>query len=371
MEEKSKPILVQNWAKSIKARRAAKSSKPLVLQMQEFALPKDYRKSASCEIDRRTGIVQVSVRTRTVGQHFFPPNTKTVRFRAKSRGSVEMATHTTGFIPDHLGLSSSPKKLAKALRVRQRFGIDVTKLRGEDLSEPSAIFGNDDRFVFSDTSFPWCTCGKVETEAGWGSGVMIGPRHLMTASHVVVWKPNNTAGWVKFTPLKFDNSEPFGHAFAQTTYWWNKADASDGLNVTEGAFDYVVCVLDSYLGNITGWMGSRGYDTGWDGGSYWGHVGYPQDLSGGTRPCFIGYQDFLGEQSASVSGESSYRIQHEIDVIPGQSGGPYFGWWAGESWPRVVGIQSGINLGGIGGDNTCGGGNPLSDLINFARNDMP
>src|SRR5262245_28717556 len=193
----------------------------------------------------------------------------------------------------------------------------------------------------------------------------------MTASHVIVWKPNNTAGWVKFTPLKFDTSEPFGHAYALRTYFWNKADGRDGLNLTEGAFDYVVCALDSPMGNVTGWMGSRGYDTSWDNGNYWGHIGYPGDLSGGTRPSFIGWQAFLGEASASLGGRSSFRIRHEIDVIPGQSGGPYFGVWDGEPWPRVVGIQSGVNLGGAGGDNTCGGGNPLSELINFARTDMP
>jgi len=366
-----KPLLVKNWAKAIKPRPARPSRKALVLQMQEFGLPKDYRKGARCEVDKRNGTIRVSVRTRAVGRHFFPPDVKGVALSAKRRAREVMVTDTHGMIPDHLALTPFPAKLAKELRIRQRFGIDVSKLRRKDLSEPTTIFGADDRYVFSDTSSPWCTCGKVETEAGWGSGVMIGPRHMMTASHVIVWKPNNTAGWVRFTPLKFDNSEPFGHASAVRTYFWNKADGSNGLDLTEGAFDYVVCVLDSYLGNVTGWMGSRGYDTGWDHGSYWGHVGYPQDLAGGARPAFIGYQDFLGEESASLSGEASFRIRHEIDVIPGQSGGPYFGWWNSEPWPRVVGIQSGQNLGGPGGDNTCGGGNPLSDLINFARNDMP
>jgi len=32
--------------------------------------------------------------------------------------------------------------------------------------------------------------------------------------------------------------------------------------------------------------------------------------------------------------------------------------------PRVVGIQSTENWGGSDGPNTCGGGNPLSELIN-------
>jgi hypothetical protein len=44
----------------------------------------------------------------------------------------------------------------------------------------------------------------------------------------------------------------------------------------------VVCVLDGALGNVTGSMGSRGYNTAWDNGDYWGHIGYPSDPSGGS-----------------------------------------------------------------------------------------
>jgi V8-like Glu-specific endopeptidase len=366
-----RPLLVREWAKMIPARRAKKPSRNLVLQMQGIALPKQYRQKVGFRVDKRTGTAQLTIRTRTVGKHFFPRNLRSVTLSSKRLAKMEVADHTHGLIPAHLPLAPFPGKLDRKLVVRRRFGVDMRKIKGRDLSEPTNVFGADDRYVFSDTSFPWSTCGKVETEAGWGSGVMIGPRHVMTASHVIVWKPNNTAGWVKFTPLKFDNSEPFGSAFATLIYSWNKADGSDGLNQTEGAFDYVVCVLDSYLGNVTGWMGSRGYDTDWDGGNYWGHVGYPNDLGGGTRPIFIGYQSFINEDSASVGGRSSYRIRHEIDVIPGQSGGAYFGWWSGEPWPRVVSIQSGQNWGGPGGDNSCGGGNPLSELINYGRNTMP
>jgi V8-like Glu-specific endopeptidase len=364
-----KPLPGKSWARALSRRPARRAPSDLLLTVQEFALPPEYRKGARVRIDKRHGGVQVAVKTRVVGRHFFPPDIKTVA--VPRRGRAALAAYTEGIIPSHLAISPSPAKLPRELRVRSPFPTLPRGKRRKDLSDPSGIFGTDNRYVFSDTSFPWCTCGKVETEAGWGSGVMIGPRHLMTASHVIVWKPNNTAGWVKFTPLKFDSSEPFGHAFAVRTYFWNKADGSDGLNLTEGAFDYVVCVLDSPIGNITGWMGSRGYDTSWDKGDYWGHIGYPQDISGGTRPAFIGWQSFITEQSAPLGGRSSLRIQHEIDVIPGQSGGPFFGVWSGEPWPRVVGIQSGQNLGGPGGDNTCGGGNPLSELINFARTDMP
>ena len=365
------PLTVEQWKKALRPRPPSRAREELVLRMRDIALPPDYRKGAAAEIDRRRGTIELSVRTRTVGQHFFPPNIESVTLRRRGRGDG-MAATTEGALYDHLGISTYPRKLPRELRVRQRFLASSGKRRGRrGLSDPTALFNPDERYVFSDTSFPWCTCGLVETEAGWGSGVMIGPRHMMTASHVIVWKPNNTAGWVKFSPLKFDSSEPFGHAFATVTYSWNKADGSDQLNLTEGAFDYVVCVLDSALGNVTGWQGSRGYDTSWNDGDYWGHIGYPGDLSGGTRPTFVGFQRFIGQDTASLSGRSSMRIKHRIDVIPGQSGGPYFGFWDGEPWPRVVSIQSGENLGGVGGDNTCGGGNPLSELINIARTDHP
>jgi V8-like Glu-specific endopeptidase len=364
-----KPLLVTQWGRALKRRPPKRVAKPVTLQMHEHALPKAYRESARLALNPRTGRIQLNVRTRLVGQHFFPPDIKSMSLSRKHRIGGANPNESGGRLHDHLGVSALPAKLARELRVRRPF-LD-RGLSRKGLSDPTTVFNPDERYTFSDTSFPWCTSGKVETEAGWGSGVMIGPRHMMTASHVVVWKPGNTCGWIKFTPLKFDSSEPFGHAFATLVYSWNKADGSDGLNLTEGAFDYVVCVLDSPLGNVTGWMGSRGYNTGWDGGDYWGHIGYPQDLSGGTRPSFVGYQDFISESSTSLNGRSSYRIRHEIDVIPGQSGGPYFGFWSGEPWPRVVAIQSGQNLGGPGGDNTSGGGNPLSELINFARNANP
>src|SRR5437667_300728 len=153
------------------------------------------------------------------------------------------------------------------MRVRE-WVRKIKPLKGRRRGETTSVFSPDERYTFSDTSFPWCTCGLVETGGGNGSGVMIGPRHLMTASHVINWGAGNTAGWLKFTPLYFDGSAPFGFAYGTRVYWYLKAD-SDGdgiIGSTETAFDYVVVVLDSRLGDITGWMGSRGYDTDWNDG---------------------------------------------------------------------------------------------------------
>src|SRR6476620_5169464 len=119
----AKPMLMKSWGRSIKPRAARPASKPLVLHLSEFALPKEYRKGAQCEVDQRTGVCEVTVRTKTVGQHFFPPYIKTVSL-PKRRPAGEPVTHTDGKIHDHLALAPAPAKLAKELQVRQRFGID-------------------------------------------------------------------------------------------------------------------------------------------------------------------------------------------------------------------------------------------------------
>ncbi len=365
MASENRPLLVEEWPKYLKSHRAERSAKGFELVLASLDLDPALMRSA--RLRRREGRVEVVARRASFQARVFPPKVKSVSMaRAKHIEFEEPA----GLRPVHLDFRAIPKALPKSLQQPNRvFHYDLEL--GEDAGLPTNIFSPDDRYTFSDTSFPWSTCGRVDTAAGFGSGVMIGPRHLLTASHVVNWGPNNTAGWLKFTPLLFDGNEPFGHAYATTIYSWNKADASDGVNADECAFDYVVCVLDSRLGEVTGWMGSRGYSTDWDGGNYWGHVGYPSDLAGGSRPAFVGYQAMDSTFTRTIGGRDSYGIKHRIDVIPGQSGGPYFGWWDNEPWPRVVSTQSAQQWGGSSGPNTCGGGNPLPELVNYARNVAP
>ena len=361
-----RPLLVKEWAKSIGIKKAVRSNKRFELQLQQIALPKEYRDSLAMK-KSKSGTISLLSKTFQIGKHSFLPAIKSVKLTNNLLKKFETKNETLGLYARHLGLNQFPKKLSKDLAVKQRFYLNEKEILKKELVVPTTVFNPEDRFVFSDTSFPWSTCGRVDTAAGSGSGVMIGPRHFMTASHVVNWGPNNSAGWIKFTPLKFDTSEPFGSAFASVIYSWNQANGSDGLNRTEGAFDYVVCVLDRRLGELTGWMGSRAYDPAWQGGNYWGHIGYPGDLGSGNRPIFVGYQSFNDRNSASLNGRNSLEIRHKLDVIPGQSGGPHFGWWSGEPWPRVVGIQSGQTA----TFNTCGGGDPLPEIINYARNVNP
>lgn len=365
LETNDFPMKVEEWSRVLKARKAEPAGKGLELVLASLRLDETLAKSV--KLRRSEGRIDLVAKGLSFGTRVFAPAVKSVNLARAKRSEFELPA---GLRPTHLDFRATPQTLPKALRQDNRIRRTDLKL-GDDEGLPTTVFSPDDRYTFSDTAFPWSTCGRVDTAGGFGSGVMIGPRHLLTASHVVNWGPNNSAGWLKFTPLFFDGNEPFGHAFATTIYSWNKANGADGINADECAFDYVVCVLDSRLGDITGWMGSRGYSTQWDGGNYWAHVGYPGDLASGSRPAFVGYQAMDSTFTRTIGGRDSFGIRHRIDVIPGQSGGPYFGWWAGEPWPRVVATQSAHQWGGASGPNTGGGGNPLPELVNFARNAAP
>jgi hypothetical protein len=136
------------------------------------------------------------------------------------------------------------------------------------------------------------------------------------------------------------------------------------IDFIEGMYDYVVVVLNTNIGNLTGWMGSRGYTDSWDGGTYWSHIGYPGDLSAGNRPSF---QNNISLDGAWYEFDSHESMATRADVWPGQSGGPYFGWWSGEVGPRAVAVQSSQSS----SENDASGGQDMVDLIIRAKNEHP
>lgn len=303
-----------------------------------------------------------------LGEHVFPERPKVLNVnldgdRLRHR-EEDVPPSIQGFLPEHLSRRPIPGKLSEDLRTKPRIEVDLPE-REEGVHEPTTIFGADDRYVFNDTDFPWSTVGRVTTPGGVSSGVMVGPRHVLLANHAIDWRSDGSVGWVKFTPSYFDGSSPFGTAWGRRVYWdGRKVDGSDGINRSEGQHDYVVVVLNGRLGDVTGWMGSRGWSDSWDGGSYWSHVGYPGDLTSAQRPT---YQSNISLDGSFWDREIHTRVWHKADVWPGQSGGPFFGWWSGESWPRVVSVQSGQNS----DENSASGGGHMIDLIRRARNEYP
>ncbi len=294
-----------------------------------------------------------------------PPRSKVRRLKRK-RDRTELVRATIPGLPA-IGDISAPPEGARTRRPRLRAG-------GRSVN-PLFIYPPDNRFAFSDTSYPWRACGRVVTARGQGSGCIVGPRHVLTASHVVDWtESDGFIGWLRFEP-DFNNGNIFAPSWAQITYSCEQISNVGGeYDVAE---DYVVCVMDRRIGDELGWLGTKTYDDGWDGGNYWVHVGYPDDIGAGNEPVFEGgfsiansWPPGFFETGSGLDMETFASLTH------GDSGGPIFRFW--NDGPYVVGVVSAEGtLDPVITDpvfrtgNWVGGGHEMPDLVNQARSDHP
>ena len=317
---------------------------------------------------------------------------------APERLRIWVETDTEGLRPPYRP-QLDPVKLTRARLAKTRLDREASGLRAAsaslrfvpELAKPArlappvddkdrdvggTIFGTDDRYLFSDRSFPWRTTGQIRTAGGRCSGATIGSRLVLTASHCVNWDGDGGAGWISFSPGYYDGDRPWGEIWATNVIYWNQAPTS--LTDRETAFDYVVLVMEERIGDVVGYPGYRTYHDSWNDGSFWQYVGYPGELSSGERPAFQGDGVISSAQGHQLSGQDGLVLGHFNEFTPGQSGGAAWGWWSGEPWPRIVGVGSTIGstavqppTGSTTGDNEYGGGSALSSLIGWARANFP
>ncbi|KAL7546958.1 hypothetical protein ACHAWF_010285 [Thalassiosira exigua] len=219
------------------------------------------------------------------------------------------------------------------------------------------IFGSDDREEFENYAYPWSTVGKVETSSGSCTGTLVGPSLMLTAQHCVKCNSDGTVGGMKFTPGYYEGRAPFGSAKAERFHWNSRIPCADSFYDSEFAWDYVIVKLNKRLGDKVGWMGFKQYDTNWNGGNYWMHIGYGGDIADGERPL---WHDKSSIRSAKVyvkkgTKTKSYLLFHGMDSTKGHSGGPVFGFF-GNNDPYVIAAHN-----SAGGD--AAGGPGLNDLI--------
>lgn len=292
--------------------------------------------------------------------------------RKELKASPLADVNPDGLRPSYLPVDFLPTRVKLTLSERAHPPSNFRYPKGVD--RPTNVFPPDQRYIYQDTTFPWCTVGRVDTPLGTCTGCTIGPRLLLTANHAIQWNTDGTAGWVRFRPAYYNGSAPFGEAWATRIIWWMQTTPGNGLTDQETAFDYVVCVLDTRMGDVVGYPGYRTYDSSWNGGSFWQHMGYPSDLSGAARPAFQGSCVISTVGTQSTAGQTGHVLGHFNDIVGGHSGGPVWGWWGNEPWPRVVGTQSAeanTPANNTSGDNEFGGGPALSSLISWARANYP
>ena len=191
------PIPFKSLSRRIKARDAVKRPPDVALRQTMF-LPGDDPRVEVSSVEAVRGLfqengermfkVEVDVGRFALGMHSFPPGLEgtELKRRRKLLAEDDHPDALVGFLPDHLALRVRPEKLDKRLTVPIK--IDALKKRDPETRWATTVFAPEDRYLFNDTAFPWCTAGRVETSAGgWASGVMVGPRHLLTCSHAIQW----------------------------------------------------------------------------------------------------------------------------------------------------------------------------------------
>jgi V8-like Glu-specific endopeptidase len=356
-----RPVPVEELDQHFKPRGALRET-PIALE-RRFHIVADrepHVKTVLKRVERGDGQphweVVVEIDGTRAGGRALPPALRGEASKIERRriSEEQLVEQLTSYVPDHLGFNATPRELLKS----------VKRIRAV-MSEPriaTTVFGTDNRRAFQDTTYPWSTIGLVQTNRGSGSGVMIGPRHMLTVSHVIDWTapPGFAADWVRFTPSYFDGNAPFGEAYGEHIYWYLQEDGDGFISGNEGDYDYVVVVLDRRLGETTGWMGARGYDDDWDTLDVWSHMGYPADLNSGQRPTWQGGFPVDGTDAGAQS------ILHQADVFPGQSGGPVFGFWQGEVGPRAIAVQSWQTS----SNNGASGSMDMRDLVALARTEF-
>ncbi len=182
---------------------------------------------------------------------------------------------TTPYKPEWSGLAYQPR-IAGEFRHRM-----LRSAKGRIIEPYYGIYDNPDaRKVYWPSQYPWRCTGRIFTYTTWptpnwawsGSGVLIGPRLVLTAGHVAPWGKRPWA--MLFVPAYWDGASIFGagaSSYVSDYRGWN----------TGGSTAHDICLLRLYnpLGNSLGWIGSRTYDGAWEGGNFWALTG----LSGSHR----------------------------------------------------------------------------------------
>ena len=127
--------------------------------------------------------------------------------------------------------------------------------------------------------------------------------------------------------------------------------------------------MDVPLGNSLAWFGFQTYTAAWEDQNVWILPGYPWDkdtVNPGSRPWLHLNFPIIDDDNDGAGVELEYRA----DAEGGQSGAPVFRWLNGS--PIVVGTHSGgeDNV-GEPRQNVAAGGNALTNLLHWGRNNWP
>ena len=197
-----------------------------------------------------------------------PPPVRKIKFidrpAAKDLDAPEVLE---GIVPKWVGTSFSPKRIGMA--------PPPVVTHHQERLEPFVIHQPDDRQMYNDPTYPWiCVCRITRADGGVGSGVIIGPRHVLTASHVVQW---NTDVAEKVEVHLVGNTAR-ATAFATVAYAYTKITGDPTYSTVD--CDYAVLTVDQRMsGTVSASSGPSSTNScSLDGDHVWQTIGYATDV---------------------------------------------------------------------------------------------
>ena len=215
-------------------------------------------------------------------------------------------------------------------------------IEDSDISTMDLVNG-ESRRIFLNRAYPWSSCGQLWMGAdpnapeGVGSGVLVGPRHVLTCYHCVPLRPNGKITETFFVPSHYRNAPagnkdaPYGVHRVKHAYWYGKRHPNDRSN-EYNSVDYAVMILEKPTG--LGWAGTTVFKKEWVNRTDLCHVGYPGVDKRNTLKNFLqGRPSFEGGFRIQKSEDYTYnspdgkklhgrKLFTDADVFGGQSGGP-------------------------------------------------
>jgi V8-like Glu-specific endopeptidase len=180
--------------------------------------------------------------------------------------------------------------------------------------------------TYSASSYPYDTVVRITDTIGsqsWqGSGVLISPDEVLTASHVVYIQGVGTANDIVVTPGYSDGSSPYGSADGTYIHYFPIDDANRSITNQQSQNDYAVIHLASPFTSA----GFMGLESNFAGGAV-NITGYPGSAGGAQV-----------NSSQTVSRDPNYTLLDGTALGEGSSGGPV--WINAAGGPHVVGVVS-------------------------------